>query len=517
MTLNDRRGCGFVPAMTKAFSRRMFLGGGLAALGGAALAEAPLSALRPFSRPDGPPMRFAPGERPLARTTVQDIIARARLGGTVGYVLADAATGQVWESGASNVPLPPASVTKSVTALYALEALGAEHRFATRVLASGPVENGVVQGDLILAGGGDPVLVTDDIAALVDTLRRGGITGVTGAFRVWGAGLPYLREIEPSQLDHLGYNPAVAGLNLNFNRVHFEWARSGSSYNVAMDARSETLRPPVRVARMRVVDRSLPIYTYADGGEYDDWTVARAALGDGGSRWLPVRRPLLYAAEVFRAVARDRGLSLPAAEVMASAPDGTELARHDSGTLAEIARGMLLYSTNLTAEVLGLSATAAMGTRPESLAQSAGEMTNWLRGPMGRAGRFVDHSGLSDASAISARQMVALMNSPGVAGRLRPLLKPIQMLDGEGRALSNPPGSVLAKTGTLNFVSTLAGYITTAAGTELTFAIFCANLAEREASKSSQDELPEGAGAYNWRAKRLQQELLQRWARVYAG
>jgi len=61
--------------------------------------------------------------------------------------------------------------------------------------------------------------------------------------------LPNLDEIDESQLDHLGYNPAISGLNLNFNRVHFEWKRAGGGYSIAMDARSELYKPAVTVAR----------------------------------------------------------------------------------------------------------------------------------------------------------------------------------------------------------------------------------------------------------------------------
>ena len=93
--------------------------------------------------------------------------------------------------------------------------------------------------------------------------------------------------------------PAVSGLNLNFNRVHFEWERTGADYRLTMDARSDRFRPEVSVARMQLADRSLPVYTWRDGGDEELWTVARRALGASGARWLPVRRPALYAGDVL--------------------------------------------------------------------------------------------------------------------------------------------------------------------------------------------------------------------------
>ena len=55
-----------------------------------------------------------------------------------------------------NLSVAPASVTKAITALYALDVLGAQHRFRTQLIATGNITGGVVQGALILVGGGNP-------------------------------------------------------------------------------------------------------------------------------------------------------------------------------------------------------------------------------------------------------------------------------------------------------------------------------------------------------------------------
>ncbi|MBA5764839.1 D-alanyl-D-alanine carboxypeptidase, partial [Vibrio sp. 404] len=89
-------------------------------------------------------------------------------------------------------------------------------------------------GDLILAGSGDPSLDTAALARLARLLRAAGVSEVTGALRVQADALPAIRSIDPGQPDHLGYSPAIAGLNLNFNRVYFEWKRQGSDYAVTM-------------------------------------------------------------------------------------------------------------------------------------------------------------------------------------------------------------------------------------------------------------------------------------------
>jgi len=502
--------------MSSLMSRRAILGGLLSGVASVAGAQAPLTSMRPVARSGAvaaaPEVSLIPRLAPRVRASIADLIAEADLGGTVGCVLADANTGEVLESIQADVPVPPASVTKSVTALYALEALGGSFRFVTRLLATGPVESGVLRGDLILAGGGDPTLSSDHLAELAARLRATGVVSVEGRFLCFRGALPYAEEIEPSQLDHLGYNPAVSGLNLNYNRVHFEWRRVSGSWQVTMDARTEDRVPPVRMARVSIVDRGTPVFAT---NAPDRWTVARSALGNGGSRWLPVRQPALYAGDVFRTLAGELDVDVPAPEVVDQLPTGTELARHQSPTLRTICQEMLLYSTNLTAEIVGLSATQAKLRRSLDIAGSAAEMTRWLGETYGVECDFKDHSGLSDENRISAAAMSKIQLDVGAGGPLRPILRRIAMRDADNRRLENYPITVRAKTGTLNFVSALSGYIETAEGSDLVFTIFTANLDRRTRGKAQGDEVPEGSIAWNRRSKRLQQRLLQRWGLIY--
>lgn len=499
-------------------TRRAIVAGLLSGVANAALADAPLVSVRPLAR-EGNRAKGVPASqtgasatRPQSRSSFEDMIAQANLGGTVGCVLANARSGAVLVDIDGAAALPPASVTKALTALYALDALGGAHRFVTRIVALGPVNNGILDGDLMIVGGGDPTLDTDDLAKLAKALVADGLKGVTGRLLCWRGALPYAEEIEPSQLDHLGYNPAVSGLNLNYNRVHFEWRRDGGAWQTTMDARSDSYRPLVNMAQVRIVDRAAPVWV-ADGP--DNWSMARSALGNGGSRWMPVRQPALYAGDVFRTLCRAEGLALPEPEVRDTLPaGGVDLAVHQSDTLRVILRETLLYSTNLTAEVCGLAATQARLGRAPDIAGSAAEMTRWLGAAHGIAADFKDHSGLSDENRISADQMVKLLVAVGSDGPLRPLLRRIAMLDADGNRMEAYPIEVEAKTGTLNFVSSLAGYVKTVGGTELAFAIFAANGERRAQGKAAGGEVPAGSPEWNRRAKALQQRLLQRWGLV---
>lgn len=486
-----------------AFSRRAVLSFLMYSVASVAIAEAPERSIRPVKKPRDAAKRAQP--------SLAGLVRGANLGGAVSCLVADAKTGAVLEGFEPFKQLPPASVTKAVTAMYALEAMGPEFRFATRLIATGPVSGGVLKGDLVLVGGGDPTLDTDDLYAIAGKLKEAGLREIRGKFRVTSGGLPSIARIDGDQPEHVGYNPAVSGLNLNFNRVYLEWKRSGSGYQIGMDARSNNIRPGVAVARTTIADRAAPVFKYSSANGRDNWSVAKGALGKAGGRWLPVRRPEIYAGDVLQTVARSHGIKLPYPEKTSAVPKGTVLVRHVSDPLSRICRDMLKFSTNLTAEVLGLHAS---GTG--SLSASGGKMTGWLKGRhgVGKA-RFVDHSGLGDRSAISASEMVKALVGSGPSGPLRPLLKDIAVRDVKGRPTQGGPIKVKAKTGTLNFVSALAGFIQTPDGRDLAFAIFAADVGRRRGLTKAQKERPRGAKTYNGRAKRLQQQLINRWAVVH--
>ncbi|HEY9603920.1 MAG TPA: D-alanyl-D-alanine carboxypeptidase [Allocoleopsis sp.] len=84
------------------------------------------------------------------------------------------------------VPLPAASLTKIATTLASLEKWGPSHRFETLVSATGPIKNGVLQGDLVITGGSDPLFVWEEAIALGNSLNQMGIRQVTGNLIVNG-------------------------------------------------------------------------------------------------------------------------------------------------------------------------------------------------------------------------------------------------------------------------------------------------------------------------------------------
>ena len=139
----------------------------------------------------------------------------------------DPENGRLLDAYLPETELPPASVTKALTAAYGLQKLGRDFQFITGLSLQGRVVNGVLVGDIILTGSADPTLHTDDLVNFAKTLQKTGIQRVKGRLVIVDNGFPYQREIDSSQLPQAIYNPAIAGVNLNLNRVQFEWGTPG--------------------------------------------------------------------------------------------------------------------------------------------------------------------------------------------------------------------------------------------------------------------------------------------------
>lgn len=486
------------------FTRRGMLVGLLASVAAPVWAEAPLVSVRPKPR----------GEKPVDRGAA-DLVAAAKLSGAVGYIVADAATGRVLESFGADTAMAPASVTKAVTTLFALEKLGLDYRFVTRVMARGTVANGRLDGDLILAGGGDPGLDTDRLGDLVAALAATGLREVTGRLIVYSGALPERLEIAPDQPDYVGYNPAISGINLNYNRVNFVWKAANGGYQLAMNAEGARFVPPVTGITMTTADRDLPLFDHRSEGTRDHWSVSRGALGKEGGRWLPVRHPGDYAGEVFQWLCAAQGIKLPVANLTNTLPAGAvELVQQQSEPLPDILRKMLKFSTNLTAEVVGLAASGA-----DSQESSAQQMTAWAQRTFGIKGVFGDHSGLGPISRISAADMMQIMRHAALAQNgalLADLMRNQGLPDEQGKAQKDADVIVQAKSGTMNFVSNLAGYVGGPSGHRLVFAIFTGDLPRRAAVPVDQRENPQGDAAWIKRARKLQKGLLRRWGLAFA-
>ena len=211
------------------------------------------------------------------------------------------------------------------------------------------------------------------------------------------------------------------------------------------------------------------------------------------------------------------------------------LAVHHSPELAFVASQILRYSNNLSAELVGLAASSRLAGRPESLADSAAVLGQWFRQRLPETDwtgfALANHSGLSSQSRTTPHQIADILvaaaqddygadsagSGPGYAGLLRPVRWEDALNEGRDPAASRL--EVRAKTGTLYYVSGLAGYLRANSGGWFAFAIFVSDTAARQQFDATVDlrttVIPNGGRAWLSRARALERQIVTRWAESY--
>ena len=375
-------------------------------------------------------------------------------------------------------PMNPASVMKLVTAFAALERLGPAHSWRTRVAARGAVRNGVLEGDLFLVGGGDPMLGYDRLWKLLRRLRALGIERIAGDIVLDGSALR-LPPHDPDAFDGRGlrpYNSGPHGLLLNYNTLLLG-LYPGKAANEPVTLAAE---PPLAdvVIDNRILTSDAPCGT---------WYADLQASIDGGRRLvlsgsLPAAcgprtwsaaplPPDEFGAALVGTLWSEVGGRLGGTVRAGTAPaDAHELFADDSPALAEVVREMNKWSSNVIARQLlatlgtGLPAGAPpMADMVAGGARTAGELL--AAAGIGTEGLVIENgSGLSRIERVRAdslgRLLIAAWQRPWMPEYIAAL--PVAGVDGTARGrLRDSPASGHAhiKTGTLNGVRAMAGYL----------------------------------------------------------
>jgi serine-type D-Ala-D-Ala carboxypeptidase/endopeptidase (penicillin-binding protein 4) len=166
-----------------------------------------------------------------------------------------------------NIPLPAASLTKSATTLAALVTWGLDKRFDTNVFITGPIQNGVLQGDLIIQGGSDPLFVWEDAQALAQTLHQVGIKEVQGNLQIVGDfAMNYQRDPQKAgNLLQQGLSGVTAKLSTDqlkdVNVIQAQAAKLGGTFPVKISGQVliAAVLPTTPVSRPLIRHRSLPL------------------------------------------------------------------------------------------------------------------------------------------------------------------------------------------------------------------------------------------------------------------
>lgn len=407
----------------------------------------------------------------------------------------DLETGKVLYDHNGERALNPASNVKLVTTAAALSLLGPEHRYPTS-LAATEVKDGVIQGDLYLVGGGDPMFTTGDLYELANQLHARGIERIKGgivvdATRFDGDGLPPGFD-QKNEL--ASYRAPTGACSLNFNtfEVHVGTAALGQPAHGAID-------PPVPSIELRnetkiVEGRGNSVVVYVDERENKTVVTLKGERGIDLGRSLyryPVTDPSRYAGETLRVLLRRLGVKVGRARVKTGAvPSKTDtLAVHRSDTLSVIARGVNKLSNNFMAEMVlhGLAPDDG-GTAEQGLERVRSWWTSEKLPVDGM--RYGNGSGLYDNNRFSAAQITALLARVHADFRVRSdYLASLSIAGTDGTTRrrmqeSNAERWVRAKTGTLDGVSALSGYVGRPGRHPLAFSILFNDLGRWETGKA---------------------------------
>jgi len=401
--------------------------------------------------------------------------------------------------------MQPASNMKLYTLAAALDRLTPDFRFNTSVYAPArPDTNGAIAGDLIVYGRGDPTFATrftggtDYWAAINELAARivaAGVRRVEGDLigdESYFNGTPLPPGWEWDDLQWY-YGAEVSALSINDNAVDISvkpGARAGAPCLITVGPQTPLVTVYDRtVTAPRGSPRTLRVHRPL--GENVIEVSGALPLDDPGfNESLAYSRPAMMFVTMLRTALERQGVRVNGqtrtvdARAREASPLDTaalvEIASRQSPPFSVVAAQTMKPSQNLYTELILRSLGRAFGPDPRRPSDEAG--IEVVRAFLVGAGVDPDHvrmrdgSGLSRADIVTAEataQLLAHMSRHRFAAAFRESL-PVAALDGtlQNRMRNTPAaGNVRAKTGTLSSATSLAGYVTTAAGERLAFAL----------------------------------------------
>ncbi|MAF04822.1 MULTISPECIES: D-alanyl-D-alanine carboxypeptidase/D-alanyl-D-alanine-endopeptidase [unclassified Herbaspirillum] len=420
-----------------------------------------------------------------------------------GVVVVDADNGKrMLAANNTGQPFNPASVMKLVTTDAALEILGPTYTWKTQAYIDGTLAGGVLNGDLILKGGGDPKLVLENFWLFLRQLRARGIKDIRGNLvldRTYFAESSY----DPSQFDgdpQKPYNAGPDALLMNYRTQAFRFEPDAASgvVSVSMDPPMAgiTVTPP-RLSQEPCGDWQGKLKMNNDPNAVS-FTGSYSA--DCGPRvWYvhPYRmNNVQYVGASFVQMWADLGGSFAGRVVNGQVtPSARLMVEVQSPPLPEVIRDINKYSNNVMARQVLLTLGAEMTGQPGDTVNAARAVRGWLND------KGIDTNGLAieNGAGLSRVERVtpALLASVLVQAYRSPLMPefvsslPLVGYDGTMRRrlkTQSVAGQAHIKTGTLNDVRSIAGYVQAASG-KTYVVVFLINHAAAPNGQQAQDAL----------------------------
>lgn len=405
----------------------------------------------------------------------------------------------------------PASVMKLLTTYAGLELLGPAYTWPTMLYADGTMTDGVLHGDLVIKGYGDPKLDLENFWLLLQRLRQTGLHEIRGNLILDSTHYD-IPNNDPGEFDGQPYRtynilPEALLVNYRTSTIHFFPQPEKNSVRVVIDPLPDSLHVQnhIQLTQGACDDwrNLLTIDVIVDKEDKNHFTVV---LNGGFSRqcgkqsyMLSLQDSAIYTRDLFKRLWAQQGGLFHGDVIIGQALQGvTLLETYQSPPLADIIRGINKFSNNIAARQLYLTlgtGDAVINNSPATLGKSDEAIKRWLATKQLNFPELVveNGSGLSRKERISAQHMGQLLltafNSAVMPEFMSSL--PIAAVDGtlKNRFTDTPiKGLAHMKTGALNNVRALAGYLLDKKGRRI-IVVFFVNHEQAGQSRIAMDTL----------------------------
>lgn len=380
----------------------------------------------------------------------------------------------------------PASTIKLLTTLVALDVLGPSFRWKTDVYALGEIKDGRLKGDLLLKGYGDPFLVTERVWQMLRTIQRMGIREISGDLLIDDSYFD-VGDHDPAAFDRQplrAYNVAPNALLMNFKvvRYWFEPDLQSGTVNVQLDPPLDNLRVHNRLGLASGSCRGYQRGIAVTANEAVDEVTFSGRFPDGCKRYALDRTALShneFAYGVFRTLWQQLGGKFDGewrnVEAAAAVVEGSKpVVSFDSLPLSEMIARVNKHSNNVMARQLVYTLSAELNGPPGTESGGRDVISQWLSDNNLESCQCAieNGAGLSRDSRIAAADMglllrfawqqpympeyLASMSISGLDGTLRRRFKGSPLI-----------GKAHLKTGSMDHVTAIAGYLQSRSGRRL--------------------------------------------------
>ncbi|AOV09029.1 D-alanyl-D-alanine carboxypeptidase/D-alanyl-D-alanine-endopeptidase [Sporosarcina ureilytica] len=432
---------------------------------------------------------------------INKVLQDSRLqGATTTISIRRASDGELLYENNGDVRVRPASVMKLFTAATALERLGSDHVFKTAVYTDGKIEDGILHGDIYLVGQGDPTLTQEDLNTLAQMVKEKGVHTINGNIYgddTWYDNVRLSQDLNWS--DEPYYTGAqISALTFSPNEDYdagtvivevYPGAKAGEQASIGLVPKNDYVHIMNETKTVQKKgDKSLT----AERIHGTNTIVVKGTIPVGGQKtriWASVWEPTIYTVHLFKNTLEKQGIQLPTVykvERKTRPKETFQLAENSSIPLEELLVPFMKLSNNGHGEVL-----------VKEMGKVIGEEGSWDKGlvvmndTLNEIGLetntmlFRDGSGMSHKTLVTTNEVTRLLYVAQEKSWYPTFLESLPIAGYDERfqggtlryRMSNTvaTGKVRAKTGTLNGVTSLAGYVEKSDGDDLIFSIIINN------------------------------------------